>query len=101
MTSFLIGRMVEPETKEITIKSTGEVRKVFSFGLLSGKNCVGFEVFDNDKAYKKATTFKDGDNVLALVGSSVGKNGQLRTYLNGIAACPNQLQEQLRGLVTA
>ena len=97
MTSFAIGRIVEPVEREITVK--GKKRKVYSLGLLVGRTCTNFDIFDDSKIYDRLSRFEDGDQVLAVVGVTVGDNGKLRNYLNAIGLCPEGLGDQLRDLV--
>lgn len=100
MTSFVIGKVVEPEVREITVK--GKVRSICSLGLLVGRACVQFDVFDDAKNFDTVRSLNDGDVVLAVVGDSVGKDGRLRHYLNDVTESPEGLREQLRSLfVTA
>lgn len=96
MTSFVIGRVVEPEVREITAK--GQKRKVCSVGVLSGRNCNQFDIFDDSKVFEKVSKMKDGALVLAVVSASVDNRGQLRCYLNGIGDCPDGLRNQLISL---
>lgn len=98
MTSFVIGRIVDPELRELKVK--GQTRTIISLGILSGRTCSSFDVFDDAKIFDHLTTFKDGDMVLAVVGTGVDNNGRLRTYLNRIGECPEGLREQLNGLVS-
>ncbi len=98
MNSFVIGKVVEPETRNFNERETGKQRYVHSFGLLSGRSCTTFDVYDNDKAFEKVQTLKEGATVVAIVGSSV-KDGSLRTYLNGIGPCPAELRTQLLAAV--
>lgn len=99
MTSFVIGKVIEPETRDITVQ--GKRRSVCSFGILSGRTCSQFDVFDDAKVFSKAQFLEDGELVVAVIGSGVDKNGKLRTYLNGLGACPEGLREQLLSLVKA
>ncbi len=99
MNSFVIGKVVEPEMREFVSKKTGELRRIFAFGVLSGRNCEAFDVFDNDKAFEKVQALKEGSTVVAVVGSSVDDEGKLRVYLNGVGPCPAELRSQLLAAV--
>lgn len=96
MTSFVIGKVIEPEVREITVK--GKTRSICSLGLLVGRSCVQFDIFDDSKIFGDVCHLKDGETVLAIVGDSVGKDGKLRHYLNNVTESPDGLREQLRGL---
>lgn len=98
MTSFVIGRVVEPELRELKIK--GETRTICSFGVLSGRSCTSFDIFDDSKVFETASNLEDGDLVLCVVGTSVDNNGKLRCYLNRMGECPEGLREQLTSLVS-
>lgn len=96
MTSFAIGKVVEPVSREVTIK--GKKRMIFSLGLLVGRSCVPFDIFDDSPVFEKAAELQDGDSVIAVVGDSVDDKGKLRHYLNDIAEAPEGLRDQLRSL---
>ena len=102
MNSFVIGTVVGIESDQITVKATGEVLDVLKFGVLSGRICTPFDVFNSDKKiYPKVTALKEGMIVLAVVGSSVdAERGSLRTYLRNICECPADLRKQLIGLLS-
>lgn len=99
MTSFLIGRVVEPEIREIKVKATGQLRQVCVLGVLSGRTCNQFDIFDGTDVFEKASSLEDGDLVLCIVGVSVDNKGALRCYLNSIGECPEGLREELMSLV--
>ncbi len=99
MNSFVIGKVVEPETRNFNERETGKQRQVHSFGLLSGRSCTTFDVYDNDKAFEKVQTLKEGATVIAIVGSSVDDKGRFRTYINGVGPCPAELRTQLLAAV--
>ena len=96
MTSFVIGKVVEPEVREITVK--GKTRSICSLGLLVGRSCEQFDVFDDAKVFNNVCSLNEGDVVLAVVGDSIGKDGRLRHYLNNVAISPDGLREDLKSL---
>ena len=77
------------------IKATGERRGICRFGILSGRTCNEFEIFDNDNVYPSVTGFEDGDQVIAVVNVTVNDKGQMRCWLNEIGECPDGLREEL------
>ena len=98
MTSFVIGRVVDPEVKNVKIK--GEQREVADFGLLVGKTCLTLSVFDDDEIFEKATMLEDGDIIVAHVSTAVNKDEKgLRTFLRGFGECPEGLRETLRDIM--
>ncbi len=99
MTGFCIGRVVEPVVREIVVK--GKKRSVCSLGLLVGRNCTQFDIFDDSRIFEKVSALEDGDLVLAVVGCSLGDNGRLRNYLNEITYAPEGLREQLNSFFEA
>ena len=99
MKSFIIGKVIEPEIRTITVKATGERRSICSFGLLSGRRCENFDVWDGDAAYDKSAKFTEGDQVIAVVNTTVDKDGKFRCYLDTIAECPDHLRTELMEIV--
>lgn len=98
MRGFVIGRVVEPEVNDRTIQ--GKPRQMASFGLLSGKTCTTFDVFDDDKNFDKVVDLQEDENVLVIFNTSIDKKNMMeRVYLRSVGLCPEGLNEQLRDLV--
>ena len=101
MRSYIIGRIVEPEIQTVKMRETKEKRSVCRFGILSGRDCEQFDVWDGDNVFDKVSGFEDGDQVIAVVNTTVTDKGQLRCYLNFIGDCPDDIPGILKDLVRA
>jgi len=99
MKSFLIGKIIEPEVRRVITKEKGEERYVCDFGLLSGRTCTEFQIWNDSKMFLKVSDYEDGDLVLAVVNSAVDEKGQFRFYLREIGACPEGLREELVSII--
>lgn len=99
MNSFVIGKIVEPEKRQITQKKDSKTRNIVAFGLLSGKSCTVFEVWDGDKLFDKVAALKEGETVLAVINPSTDDKGNIKHYLNAIGSCPTGIREQLANAV--
>lgn len=96
MNSFIIGTVLEPETSAFKTK-TGDKLKL-SFGLLSGRTSILFDVWSDDDVFEKVATLSDGDSIIAIVAPAIDKNGHLRYYLRKCAEAPEGLRAELNGL---
>ena len=96
MKGFAIGTVLEPE-RVVTQKGS----KKYNFGLLVGKSSAQHDIWEPDEGrsstvYDACSKLKDGDLVIVTFGSSVGKDGRLRDYINDIRPCPADLPKRLR-----
>ncbi len=95
MKGFAIGKVIEPTTKK-----TPKGRELVSFGLLVGQQSEAHEVWKPEEGtssvYDACAALKDGESIIVVFGSGVGRNGRLRTYINDVRKCPTDLQKQLR-----
>ncbi len=95
MQGFAIGTVLQPE--HIVTQKGNEK---YNFGLLVGKSSAQHDVWKPDKGdtkvYDACAGLKDGDTVLVLFGSGVGKDNKLRTYINDIKLCPADIPKRLR-----
>lgn len=101
MKSFIIGTVVGLEV------IVGDYGSMLKFGILNNRNCQEFTVFEHSTnqrtgerrknfVYENVSTLKNGDNVCAVIGTVVGKNGNLAVYLNNIAAIEAKVIDGLK-----
>lgn len=99
MTSFLIGKLLEPEVRRVKTKEGN--REVTEFAILSGKYATQFSIWDDAKCYGKLQALKDGQAICAIVGDGLDNQGRVRHYVNDISICPDAFRSQLRALFDA
>jgi len=96
MTSFLIGKVIDPELREVKVKDREAT--VFTFGLLSGRVSNVFSVWDEDKIFDDVSRLNDGDSVCAIVSDGLDSRGKVKYYLRRITLCEETLRGQLMSL---
>lgn len=96
MRSFMIGSVLEPEIRSITTKK-GD-REILTLAILSGRTAVSFDVWEDDRNFKKLTEYKNGDQVCVIVSDGLDDRGRIKHYLNDIAPCSDELREDFRSL---
>lgn len=90
MQSLVLGRLLEP----VVISS--DYGKILRFGVLSGRNCHEFSVFEyninsktgervKNKLFEKANGIKENTPAAVSINSAVTKSGALGIYLRDIA----------------
>ncbi|WP_101911428.1 hypothetical protein [Marasmitruncus massiliensis] len=92
MTGFVIGKVLAPEVMKFKDKQK------LNFGLLSGKSSTLFDVWSDDKVFDRASALRDGDTIVAIVGTSVDDKGRLRNYFRDFAISPDGLREDIMSL---
>lgn len=96
MTSFLIGKILEPEEKEVKTKN-GKTSKI-ELAILSGRCAVPFTVWQDSNVYDSLASLNDGDLVCAIVGDGIDSKGRITHYLNRVAPCDADLRQMLLDL---
>lgn len=82
----------------VITKKTGEVREHIQFAVLSGREAVPFDVWDNDRMFEKVKGLKDGEKICVVFGCGVDDRGKLRLYFNNYELCPDGLDKQFKEL---
>lgn len=96
MRSFMLGSVLEPEVRTISTKK-GD-RDVLTLAILSGRTSVQFDVWEDDRNYRKFAEFSNGDYVCAIVSDGLDDRGRIKHYLNDMALCSSELREDFCAL---
>lgn len=99
MRSYLIGKIVSPEIREVEVKKGS--RSIFTFGVLVGRSVVPFDVWDDDKNYQRYVDYPEGFRVCASVGDGLDDKGRIKYYLNDMVPCPDEFEESVRNLFSS
>lgn len=101
MKSFIIGKIVEPYCYD------SQNGKVLTFGVLSGRNCQEFSVFEFNVHFQtgertinpyfaKVSSLAENDTVAVVVNCVVTKKNTLGIYLSDIAKITDSFRSDFK-----